>query len=76
MAEKRKALLSGAIQTKPQVNQRWGKTVGTLKLFENKQYDGNERHPNLTGYIIINETNDPKQAKFYPVSVWSKLPVQ
>jgi hypothetical protein len=76
MTEKRQALLSGAIQQKPEGNQRWGETVGTLKLFENERYDGDEKHPNITGYIIINETNDPKNAKFYPVSVWSKLPLQ
>jgi hypothetical protein len=76
MAEKKKrtALYSGAVQLKPSKNQRWGKTIGTLKLFENEKYDGEENHPTMNGYIIINLTDDKENAQFYPVSVWGKLP--
>jgi hypothetical protein len=74
MAEKRTPIYSGSVQMKPTGNQRWGKTIGTLKLFENEKFDGDEKHPSMNGYIIINVTDDKKNAKFYPISVWGKLP--
>lgn len=70
--EKREPVYSGAIQLKPKGNQKWGKTVGTLKLFENERYDGNPKHPVLSGYIIINKTDKKENAEFFPVSVWGK----
>jgi hypothetical protein len=79
MSDDRKVLFSGAVQLKPdrQKNEHYGKTVGTLKLFENERFDGDyERHPSLTGYIIINLTDDKKKAQFYPVSVWNKQPTE
>jgi hypothetical protein len=74
MAEKRTPIYSGAVQLKPVGNERWGKTVGTLKLFEKENYDGDDKHPSMDGYIIINLTDDKKKAQFYPVSVWGTLP--
>ena len=73
MTEKRTPIFSGAVQLKPKANQRWGKTVGTIKLFENEKWDGNPKHPSMNGYIIINLTDDKEKADFYPVSVWGEL---
>lgn len=60
MTEKRKPAISCAVSLKPQGNERYGETIGTLKLYPAK-YNGDltpeqlAKLPKYTGFVIIDE---------------------
>jgi hypothetical protein len=81
--EKTNPIYSGAINLKPQKNERRGATVGALKLYE-AQYDTEDKAklsklPVFNGFIIINKEqaaqatvkgNDGKEKLFFQVAIW------
>jgi hypothetical protein len=76
--EKSKIELSGAVQTAPEQNQRWGETIGTIKIYE-EQAPTNDKMPVRRGYIIISQQDvakikykeyKGKQVAYLPIALW------
>jgi hypothetical protein len=70
MAQKSEPIYSGAINIPAQANEKFGKTVGTLKLYKNHKHEENGKLPTFNGYVILNETGQKSDKKYFQVAVW------
>lgn len=70
--EKSNPILSGAINLPAKDNEKYGKTVGTLKLYAAK--NENPKLPIMNGYIIINEGTTDETKQYFQVALWKATP--
>lgn len=81
--EKSNPIYSGAINLKPQKNERRGATIGTLKLYEAKYTTDDDaklsKLPVFNGYIIMSKDDalqavvkgaDGTEKLFFQVAIW------
>jgi hypothetical protein len=73
LAAKTQPIYSGAINIPAQANEKFGKTVGTLKLYASRNTE-NPKLPVMNGYVIINTTGKEKDKQYFQVAVWEPQP--